>query len=269
MKSIAIIFIGLFLLNQSEELTNDAIPYPDNSLYIEQYQELGIPSPNKVWNAAEYKRAVKVITGFYNVDKWSIPRKNSPYSGALFERMTQLENFKIISESSIPLQERLKEHDELLLSLGQLLNMYNEPQAVTQRFGIETLSFLVLSAQTTEYSISIVQELQKMMSGKGLKNSDLDLMHHKLISGISLTIEEHLLLIQTDYLQYQSKDMEWFTNEIIRWAMTVKSYLTEEQIHSLNKKLTILITEHPNSKIKNSFKKLQKNLKNEVRLSNK
>ena len=86
MKSLIALFT-LFITTSYVINTDEVLPYPDNSLHVEQYQLLGMPSPDEVWNAAEYKRAVKVIKGFYNIDKWSIPRKNSDYSGDLFEKI--------------------------------------------------------------------------------------------------------------------------------------------------------------------------------------
>ncbi|MFT5832906.1 MAG: hypothetical protein ACI97N_000528 [Cognaticolwellia sp.] len=260
MKSFTVFFALLisspFVIN-----TDEVLPYPDNSLYVEQYQMLGMPSPNEVWNAAEYKRAVKVIKGYYNVDKWSIPRKDSDYSGALFERMTKIENFEIIADKSESIQERLREHDELLRAVGQLMSMYIESNEAVQRFGAEGLAFRILSAKTSVYSIDVLKDLQLMMSDRGQRNSDLDLMTNKLMNGIPATIEECLSVITGDYFQYQSKDLEWFAQELSNWSGEMKDYLSEAQIVILNKKLNLLKETHPNESVKNAMSKMQGKLK--------
>lgn len=260
MKSLFAIVI-LILSNHTAINTDGVLPYPDNSLHVEQYQSLGMPSPEKVWNAAEYKRAVKVIKGYYDVDKWSIPRKNSEYSGALFERMTKVENFEIIADKTQNIQERLREHDELLHSVGQLMSMYIEQEEEMQRFGAEGLAFRILSARTSIYSISVLKDLQALMSDRGQRNSDLDLMANKLMDGVAMTIEENLFIIEADYYQYQAKDLQWFAKELSDWSVEVKDYLTEEKITELNKKLNILIKNHPNTNVRKTLKKMQGRLK--------
>lgn len=260
MKSLISLIIGLLWVNQFTVEIN-IVPYPDNSLYATQYQEFGMPLPDELWNASEYKRAVQVITGFYKVDKWSIPRKGSEYSGDLFERMIKLENFEIILDKSEPLQERLREHDELLRAVNQFLNMYMESNETEQRFGIEVLNLLNLSAHTTKYSIGVIKELQAIMSERGIRNSDLDLMHDKLIAGVGTSIEDNLILIEQDYKQYSAKDIEWFTVEIVDWALGMKEYLSENQVVELKNKISLIIDNHPNKNIRSSLKTLSKRLK--------
>jgi hypothetical protein len=260
MKSLFVIFIIIFT-NQTAVKTDEVIPYLDNSLRVEQYESLGMPSPDKVWNASEYKRAVKVIKGYYNVDKWSIPRKNSEYSGTLFERMTKIENFEIIADKTQNIQERLREHDELLRSVGQLMAMYIEQEEKIQRFGSEGLTFRILSARTSIYSIKILKDLQVLMSDRGQRNSDLDLMTDKLVNGVAMTIEENLLIIEADYYQYQTKDLEQFAADLSDWSVEMMTYLAEIKVAELNKKLAVLIENHPNKNVQEILKKMQAKLK--------
>lgn len=260
MKSLFAIVILIFC-NHTVINTDEVLPYPDNSLRVEQYQSLGMPEPEKVWNAAEYKRAVKVIKGYYDVDKWSIPRKGSPYSGALFERMTKTENFEIIADKTQNIQERLREHDDLMRSVGQLMAMYIEQEEQFQRFGAEGLALRMLSARTSIYSISVLKDLQAMMLDRGQRNSDLDLMADKLMNGVGMTIEEYLFIIENEYQQYQAKDLEWFAKELSSWSVEMKDYLTAEKIATLNKKIDFISENHQNKNIKIVFKKMKKKFK--------
>ncbi|NJN78734.1 MAG: hypothetical protein HC803_10765 [Saprospiraceae bacterium] len=235
MKSLFAILV-LFLSNPSVIQTDEVLPYPDNSLHVEQYQSLGMPSPDEIWNAAEYKRAVKVIKGYYDVDKWSIPRKESEYSGALFERMTKIENFEIITDKTENIQERLREHDDLLHSVGQLMSMYVEPYEDVQRLWCRRFDAQnVIPLERHFIRVGVLKDLQGMMSDRGQRNSDLDLMTDKLMVGVSTTIEEYLLIIEHDFHQYQSKDLEWFAAELLDWSIKMKDYLSDAQILTLTK----------------------------------
>lgn len=259
MKTIFLLFFSLIITRSTT--VSDVQPYPDNSLYPEQYQEYGMPNPEKIWNGSEYKRAIKVIKGFYNVDKWSLPRKGSEYSGTLFERIINMENFEIIVDESESLQERLREHDEILNSVNQFLNLYYEPSEKEQRFGVEVLTLLTISAKSTEYSINIIKEVQTMMSGRNMRNSDLDLMHDKLIAGVATTIEEHFDIINKDYKQYAQKDIELFSHDITKWILDVIGYLNETQLTNIINQTQDISENHIYKNIQNDFKKLLKVLK--------
>lgn len=259
MKTIFLLFISL-LFTQKVNI-EDVEPYPDNSLYPEQYQEYGMPKPEELWNGSEYKRAIKVIKGFYNVDKWSLPRKDSEYSGDLFERMTNMENFEIILDKSESLQERLREHDEIINSVNQFLNLYYEPNEKKQRFGTEVLSLLIVSAKSTEYSIDIIKELQTMMSGRNMRNSDLDLMHDKLIAGVEKTMEEHFRIINNDVNQYSQKDIEQFSAEITTWMYDVIKYLNQTQLTNIITQVNNISERHIYNSVQKDFKSILKALK--------
>jgi len=257
MKSFIGVFVGLFLVGQNLP-TYNIEPYPDNSLKVETYRELGMPMPNEDWNASEYKRVTKVIKGYYDVDKWSIPRKGSEYSGDLFDKIVDLNNFFIIIDKDVFIQERLEEHDALMRSVAQLLNMYYEPEAETQRFGAEVLELMILSAQTSEYSVQLLQELKAMMSEKGVKNGELDLMTDKLTLGISVTIIELLKIIENDYYQYTTSDLEQFSTELQFWVKGMVHYLNEIQKAEINTQIEVSISAFENKIIRKELTVLKK-----------
>lgn len=259
MKSIFLLFLCLTTTTTITE--NSVVPYPDNSLYSEQYQELGMPKPEELWNGSEYKRAVKVVKKFYNVDKWSLPRKNSEYSGDLFARMTNMENFEIIVDKSESIQERLREHDEIINSLNQFLNLYYEPNEKEQRFGAEVLSLLVVSAKSTEYSIDVIKELQTMMSGRNRRNSELDLMHDKLIASVAKTMEEHFNIIDKDYKQYNQADIELFSKAITTWSLDMMHYLNDTQLTTIITQVNHISENHVYNQVQKDFKAILKDLK--------
>lgn len=259
MKTVFLLFFCLTATILSNE--NEIQPYPDNSLYPEQYQELGMPKPEVVWNGTAYKSAAKVIKKFYSVDKWSLPRKDSDYSGKLFERMINIENFEVIADKSESLQERLREHDEIINGINQFLNFYYEPNEQEQRFGAEFLAVLATSAKSTEYSINIIKEVQTMMSGRNRRNSDLDLMHDKLIAGVETSMEEYFNIISKNYQQYNQKDIEQFSEEITTWMYNMIHYLSQTQLKNIINQANSISEQHIYNDVQKNFKSILKALK--------
>ncbi len=259
MKIVFLLYWSLLVVASNAQVIIE--PYPDNSLYPEQYQSFGMPKSNELWNAAEYKRARKVIKGFYDIDKWSLPRKNSQYSGSLFERMVSIDNLEIINNQSEPIQKRLEEHDEIINSTNILLNLYYERSATEQRFGAEVLTILVFSAKSTNYSIDIIKELQALMISRSQSNKNLDLVHDNMVLGIIKTIEERLKLIEVEYFNYNQIDIEYFSTEISIWIPSVIEHINPHQLNSILSQVKQIAANHPYPNVQNDFKVLQKTLK--------
>ena len=234
-------------------------PYPDNSLHIEQYMSFGMPEPDTLWNAAEYKRAKKVIQGFYKVDKWSLPRKGSQFSGSLFERMTMIENLDVIVNQDKPIQDRLKEHDDIINSINQILQLYYEHNETEQRFGTEVLTLVAFSAKSSTYTLEIIKELQALVNDNN-KNSMVNVAYEQLIESLAVTMEEHFEIIGANYKSYNQKDIEDFTKETTTWSINMLPYLDKTQLKNLTLQVKNISKNHPNQKVKQDFKLLLKAL---------
>jgi L-lactate utilization protein LutC len=81
------------------------------------------------------------------------------------------------------------------------------------------------------------------------------------VNGVAMTIEENLLIIEADYYQYQTKDLEQFAADLSDWSVEMKTYLAEIKVAELNKKLAVLIENHPNKNVQEILKKMQAKLK--------
>ena len=119
---------------------HQVVPYPDNSLDTEQYRSLGIPATDAPWTASDYQIAFQILDQLYAEDKTALPRADSPYSGMLFARMTDLDNFRVANN---PGRQLIRlEHARALIERLRLY--YVEPTHAHERFGRETLRLLVL-----------------------------------------------------------------------------------------------------------------------------
>ena len=235
-------------------------PYPDNSLHLEQYLSFGMPKPEVLWNAAEYKRAKKVIQGFYKVDKWSLPRKGSQYSGSLFDRMTTIDNLDVIVNQAKPIQDRLKEHDDIINSINQILQFYYEYEETEQRFGAEVLTLAAFSAKSSAYTLQIIKELQALVNDKN-KSSMVNLAYEQLIEGLVVTMEEHFDIIGKYYKSYNQKDIEVFTKETTPWSISMLSYLDKTQLTILLPQVKKISKSHPYKEVRQDYKLLLKAIK--------
>lgn len=78
----------------------------DHSLSLEEYQELGIPDYNRVWNMEDYSNAFFVLNTLKFTNTKALPSRDSEKSGVLFSRMISLENLSFLQDETLPLWAR-------------------------------------------------------------------------------------------------------------------------------------------------------------------
>lgn len=78
----------------------------DHSLTASEYQELGMPDYNKVWNMEDFSNAFYVLNTLkYNTPK-ALPVRDSEKSGVVFSRMISIDNLFFLQDETLPLYAR-------------------------------------------------------------------------------------------------------------------------------------------------------------------
>lgn len=94
----------------------------DVSMTAAEYLDLGIPAADREWTGDEWTRAAKGLAEA--AAKGKLPRFESPKSGALFARMTSLENLGLAESTSLPVAMRLQNASATLQSMNAALKLY-------------------------------------------------------------------------------------------------------------------------------------------------
>src|SRR5687767_8713790 len=59
----------------------------DKSPSVDDLMKMGMPAPDRIWGPADYTSAVEVCRKLLASDVETLPRKESPRSGAVYSRM--------------------------------------------------------------------------------------------------------------------------------------------------------------------------------------
>lgn len=78
----------------------------DQSLTFEEYQKLGMPDYNKVWNMEDYSNAFYVLNTLKFENAKALPSRESEKSGVLFSRMISTDNLSFLQDETLPLWAR-------------------------------------------------------------------------------------------------------------------------------------------------------------------
>lgn len=234
--TILLLLTNSFLLTAQTTVT----PYPDNSWDVGNYTYQGIPSVKKTWTKAELKQFVKYMQKIYAADKWSLPRKNSPYSGEVFKKMTSLELLKPINDATIALEKRIDYINAQLEYGNFLVSIYQESNQETERFAAEVLagySFLLASSRSVR---GFMDELTKTLPPNATAQPEFKKMYNQSTSQVFSLVELHLNTLEEDWKRYGSDCINDFTSNAFEAISQSWSILSETQQKTLLTRMTIL-----------------------------
>jgi hypothetical protein len=189
------------------------LPYPDNSFTIEEYVEQNIPSPNEDWNEAEMKKFIKYMGKIQVEDKWSLPRKDSPYSGELFKKMVNISNLASINDKNISIEDRLNSIETHMAYSNFVIMLYKENHRKTERFGREVLAsfkYLVYTARSVRL---FFDELKNELPASTTQSSDFKNVHSNATNQLADLMNMILLTFEKDTKRYDYTDLSSFATD--------------------------------------------------------
>ena len=162
---------GMLCLSQMS--AQQILPHPDNSPTVDRFLQMKLPPIHKTWGVTEYENGFRLLDKIHEMDKYSLPRYQSPWSGAIFERLIARENFDYLLDTTINIRIRLEQLKTYSMLPSALLNLYQEYDKDQERFGIEVTQCLLLMAYFTRNALLLVQELERwMLNNYGERSND-------------------------------------------------------------------------------------------------
>lgn len=195
-------------------------PYPDNSFTTEQYMDLHIPSPQKKWGPEEMKAFIKYMEKIYMEDKWSLPRKDSPYSGVLFQKMVNLDNLYRINDKRIPIDERLALTDAQMEYSSFIIAIYKENNKATERFGSEVLATYAYLVYTSKSIRLFLDELKTVLPEENTQNSKFKTLY----TNITEQLGDFMNMV---LVTYEKESHRYDTQVLVDFAVTTRQLVTE------------------------------------------
>lgn len=247
----------LLLLSHTITTAQTVKSYPDNSLTLTNYTDIGIPSPDKIWTVTDYKVALKYLKELHKEDREGLPRKDSPLSGQLFERMVNIDNFQFMLEQDQSFQERFKSLEYIVNVPNELYMLYLEPSDSVQRNGGEVLSIIFFSMENNLLAFEFVDQIVKALPHLK-KNDDFMIMYESIQESIGKSILKNIALIAEDYNTYDHKVLTQFTHKIVAWLPKAKAQINETHKQKILQRTKAIKKTHPNKSVSGLMKHFKK-----------
>lgn len=226
-------FLSLMLLPYVCAPPGEVIPYPDNSLDLEQYRRIGVPAVDAPWTATDYQTAFRILDQLHAEDKTALPRADSPHSGQLFARMTQLEHF--LASENIG-RQLLQLHTARPLAERMRL-YYAEPTLPHERFGREVLQLLVFEFQI----VSEIQQTTQSLLRELPAERQTDVPRPRPSENADM-LGALLLVLEDDHQRFPEAALSDFLNQLY---FVLPEYLDVAQREEVHQRLIFLENRFP------------------------
>lgn len=140
----------------------------DRSLGLEQYVELGIPSPERHWSGEDYVLAQQALHALAQKNPADLPRYQSTRSGPLFARLTAFENVDSIRTLQFPPLSQVQLVSAILDPAARILMVYLGAHSTSSPFSAEMIE---LQSFITHLAAEMLEAIDRLPP-EGIKNRE-------------------------------------------------------------------------------------------------
>jgi hypothetical protein len=218
----------------------------DESLTVQQYEMLGMPNPEKIWQNMEYDQCIVTLSDLKKENSKSLPQLKSEKSSILFRRLISPENLRFINDSSIDLQKRSIQLQFISANFGKLLFLYYQNDASKQYYSNEVVELIIFGFNIAEESFILTNDLLKNVT---VLTEEMKLGIQNLKDGYRKTILGTLSELERSN-QYHVEDLEKLSIELHRNIRTNIKWIDPNVRLEIKKQIT-KITQKKYSQIVN------------------
>ena len=211
----------------------------DESLTFQQYEMLGMPNPEKIWQNSEYDKCLVILSDVKKENSKSLPQLNSKKSSILFRRLISPENLLFINDSSIDLQKKSIQLQFISANFGKLLLLYYQNDASKQYYSNEVAELIIFGFKIAEETFLLTNNLLKNVT---VPNEEMKLGIQTLKDGYRKTIIGTLSELERSN-QYHVEDLEKLSITLHKNIMTNLKWIDpnvrleiKEQINKITQK---------------------------------
>ena len=211
----------------------------DESFTVDQYEKLGMPNPEKIWQNSEYDKIIVILSDLKKENSQSLHQLNSKKSSILFRRLISPENLLFINDSSIDLQKRSIQLQFISANFGKLLLLYYQNDASKQYYSNEVAELIIFGFKIAEETFLLTNNLLKNVT---VPNEEMKLGIQTLKDGYRKTIIGTLSELERSN-QYHVEDLEKLSIALHKNIMTNLKWIDpnvrleiKEQINKITQK---------------------------------
>lgn len=251
-KTFVILFLtALFFSSCKTETANDL------SLNPEEYRKLGFPDHTRVWSIQDYINSNITLSTLKGNYPYSLPKKSSKKSGAVFARLVNEENLSFIYDKNIPLSTRAYTVQHFTRFYSELQSIYSVEVEDKKFYGDELADINIFGLLVHDRMLELAWVIMDSDAGEA---KDLQ-FGMKTVKRNYLNLIDGLLdeLVKADV--YNEDDLNTLSDRLKGSIEDNISWFVQSDKDSVAARIEKAMTGCPTEHVKENFKKMLKILK--------
>ncbi|MBX9913556.1 MAG: hypothetical protein K2Y25_06635 [Pseudomonadaceae bacterium] len=211
-----------------------------------------IPDVQKPWDSSNYQQMISALQKLDKTQANALPRRSGEFTGPIYLRMINPENFKPQLNIYAPLELRQNEAREQLFQLKELMRLYFDFDAKLQPYGAEALGLMTYSMQQQAVLFTLTTEFWTTLSPTERSNP-------VRLKGLSETKAAAAMLTSSalDYLelskQFSQEDLVLYGAELGKQLPDLFVHLPANIRPQLLARIDSLSRQHPYAPVRKSL----------------
>lgn len=230
----------------------------DLSLSPEEYRKLGLPDHTMVWSIQDYINSNITLSTLKSNYPYSLPRKSSKKSGAIFARIVNAENLSFIYDKNIPLSTRAYTIQHFTRFYSELQSIYSVELDENKYYSDELADINIFGLLVHDRMLELAFVIMDTDSGEA---KDLQ-FGMKAVKRNYLNLIEGLLDEQVRTDVYGEEDLNNLSDKLAESLSKNISWFIHSERDSVAAEIGKAMERCPTGHVKENFNKMLKLLKN-------
>jgi len=250
-NSFIIVLSFVLLLSSCNNLQDQ-----DKSLTPEEYRNLGMPDPSKVWTLKDYEDAYNTLDLIKLMNPLSLPKKDSKISSPFFRRMIDTDNLSFIYDESQTLNERAYRIQEYINVQGSLITVYTDLENTSQYYNRELIDLYIFGLNISQYMLDLGNRINESIDEENIKMQD----RFNSIKNLYITMVLFILDNQKKSFLFEERDLIKLTDFISNSLFSNQEWLEPNTVEDIKQRVQIVIENSKSEQIKNKYNMLVEEL---------
>lgn len=214
-----------------------------------------IPDIQRTWTSEDYQQLIDALKKIEETQANSLPRRSGEFTGPIYQRMVNEENFRPQMNIYAPLELRQNEAREVLFKLKELMRLYFDFRAARQPYGAEALGLMSYSLREQAILFNLTVEFWMTLAQSEQRNPvRLKGMQEAKAAAAMLTSSA------LDYLdltaQFERQDLVLYSAELAKQLPELFVHLPSETRGQLLARVQAFADKHPYPEVRENMRDL-------------
>jgi len=209
----------------------------DLSLSPGEYQEIGLPDPNKTWDFNDYSEACVVLSNIKSLKPYALPKKESRKSGVIFDRIINPENLQFLQDDQLSLNEKAYRIQNYIQVQGCFVTAYTDLNAQEQYYNQELIDLYI-------FGLTIAQDMLDLgnLINESVEEKDVEIQYgYESIRNMYITMVLYVLRNQQKSHFFREDDLIRLSDFIYDTVLINRKWMQDNAVADIRNEVQKVI----------------------------